>query len=102
MPFGISTAQAFLQRALDMVLTQFKWKTCLVYLNDVIIYSNRIKDHIERVDEILTAFNDAGVTLKMSVLHKEIRVPWALQLSRDARSRYNQCQVCHGRRPSYQ
>ena len=66
MPFGLSTAPASFQRALDMVLTQFKWKTCLVYLDDVIIFSNSVEEHIRHVDEILTALEEAGVTLKIS------------------------------------
>ncbi len=66
MPFGLATAPASFQRALDMILTQFKWKTCLVYLDDVIIFSNSVEDHIRHVDEILTALGEAGVTLKIS------------------------------------
>ena len=49
-----------------MILTQFKWKTCLVYLDDVIIFSNSVEEHIRHVDEILTALEEAGVTLKIS------------------------------------
>ncbi len=66
MPFGLSTAPASFQRALDMILTQFKWKTCLVYLDDVIIFSNSVEEHIKHVDEILTALGQAGVTLKIA------------------------------------
>lgn len=65
MPFGLSTAPASFQRALDMILTQFKWKTCLVYLDDVIIFSKSVEEHIQHVDEILSALKEAGVTLKM-------------------------------------
>ena len=49
-----------------MILTQFKWKTCLVYLDDVIIFSNSVEEHIQHVDEILSALNEADVTLKIS------------------------------------
>jgi len=66
MPFGLSTAPVSFQRALDMILTQFKWKTCLVYLDDVIIFSNSVEEHIQHVDEILFALSEAGVTLKIS------------------------------------
>ena len=49
-----------------MILTQFKWKTCLVYLDDVIIFRNSVEEHIQHVDEIVTALGEAGVTLKIS------------------------------------
>lgn len=48
-----------------MILSRFKWKTCSVYLDDVIIYSNNIKDHLKHVEEILSCLNDAGITLKL-------------------------------------
>lgn len=51
------------KRALDMFLTKFKWKTCLVYMDDVIIYSYSIKEHINNVDEILTSLFGAVVNV---------------------------------------
>ncbi len=66
MPFGLTNAPATFQRGLDMVLSKYKWKTCLVYLDDVIIYSKTVKDHINHVDEVLTCLREAGITLKIS------------------------------------
>ena len=47
-------------------MTRFKWKTCLVYLDDVIIFSKDVDDHIKHADEIITALTEAGVTLKIN------------------------------------
>ena len=69
MPFGLTNAPACFQRALDLVLTKYKWKTCLVYLDDVIIYSNNLDDHVRHVDETLTTLADAGITLKINKCH---------------------------------
>ena len=55
MPFGLTNAPASFQRALDLILTKFKWKTCLIYLDDIIIFSNSVEDHIRHVDEVLQA-----------------------------------------------
>ena len=60
MPFGLTNAPATFQRALDLILTKYKWKTCLVYLDDVIIYSRTPVDHIKHVDEVLTCLSSAG------------------------------------------
>ena len=66
MPFGLTNAPATFQRSLDLIISQFKRRTCLVYIEDVIIYSKSVEDHIRHVDEILTALEEAGVTLKIS------------------------------------
>ena len=75
MPFGLTNAPASFQRALDLILTRHKWKTCLIYLDDVVVYSNSIEEHITHVNEILTCLSEAGVTLKIkkcSFFTKEI------------------------------
>ena len=38
LPFGLRNAPATFQRAIDIILSGFKWKTCLVYLDDVIVF----------------------------------------------------------------
>ena len=37
-----------------------------MYVDDVIIYSKTLDDHIHHVDEILTTLTEAGVTLKIN------------------------------------
>ncbi len=53
MPFGLTHAPATFQRALDILLSGVKWQFCLVYLDDVIIYSNSEREHIDHVDQVL-------------------------------------------------
>ena len=65
MPFGLTNAPATFQRALDVILGKFKWKTCLVYIDDIIIFSKSVDEHIHHVDEILSALRASGVTLKI-------------------------------------
>ncbi len=55
MPFGLMNALATFQRALDIILAPFKWQTCLVYLDDIIIFSKCIEDHIDHADLVLRA-----------------------------------------------
>ena len=49
-----------------MILSRIKWRTCLVYIDDLIIYSKSFEDHLRHADEILTALEEVGVTLKIS------------------------------------
>ena len=64
MPFGLKNAPATFQRALDMILSGYNWKTCLVYIDDVIIYSRTGEDHLRDVDSVLQVLKQAGVSLK--------------------------------------
>jgi hypothetical protein len=38
LPFGLRNALATFQRTLDIILSGIRWKTCLVYLDDVIVF----------------------------------------------------------------
>lgn len=55
--------------ALYNLLNMYKWNTCLFYLDDVIIFSNTVEDHISNVDEILTTLHEAVVSLKINKCH---------------------------------
>lgn len=69
MPFGLTNAPATFQRALDVILSAFTWKTCIVYLDDVVIFSKDIEAHIRDVDKILTIMESAGLTLNIAKCH---------------------------------
>ena len=69
MPFGLRNAPATFQRAIDIILSGLKWRTCLVYLDDIIIYSTSREDHFHHVDEVLTTLRDAGLSLKLKKCH---------------------------------
>lgn len=65
MPFGLSNAPATFQLAIDIILSGVKWKHCLVYLYDVIVFSRNMKDHVKHVDEVLGLLQQAEVTLRL-------------------------------------
>ena len=48
MPFGLATAPATFQRAMELVLAGLTYSICLCYLDDIIIFSNNIGEHCER------------------------------------------------------
>ena len=65
MPFGLRNAPATFRRALDIILGGVRWLTCLIYLDDVIVYSKDAETHLRHVDEVLRLLRRTGVTLKL-------------------------------------
>jgi len=66
LPFGLINAPATFQRAVDMILSGVKSKTCLVHFDDVIVFSRTVKEHITNLDEVSGLLSRAGVSLKAS------------------------------------
>lgn len=66
MPMGLCNSSASFQHALHLLLNKFRWKTCLIYIDDVIIYSKTVEEHISHVDEISSFLVEARVTLKIN------------------------------------
>ena len=66
MPFGLRNAPATFQRTVDIVLSGLTWKSCLVYLDDIIIYSKTMNAHVGHLDEVLTLLGTAGLSLKLA------------------------------------
>jgi len=64
MAFGLTNSPATFQRALDIILSGMTWQTCLVYLDDFIVFSDTLENHMKALDEALTRLGWAGVTLK--------------------------------------
>ena len=64
MPFGLCNAPATFQRLMDLVLDEYKFEFVLVYLDDIIIYSNTFEDHLLHLDSVFKKIQEAGLTLK--------------------------------------
>ena len=43
---------------------KLQWKTLLVYLDDVIIFSKDFESYLERLEEVLLRFEEANLKLK--------------------------------------
>ena len=44
---------------MDLILRGLTWKTCLVYLDDVIVIGKTFEDHLENLKEVLTRIHGA-------------------------------------------
>jgi len=65
MPFGLVNAPATFQRVMDRVLCGIKGMECLVYLDDVIIYSSTFGEHCERLHHVLDRLQRANLKIKL-------------------------------------
>ena len=69
LPFGLCSAPAAFQRAIDMILSRAKWQKVLVYLDDLIIFSSDAESHRSHLDTVLSLLWKHGVTLKAQKCH---------------------------------
>ena len=66
MSFGLSNAPGTFQRLMSLVLSGLCWSTCLVYLDDIIIFSQTVDEHLQRLRDVLQRLKDAGLKIKPS------------------------------------
>ena len=69
MPFGLSNSPATFQRVMEIALSGLQWLTCIIYLDDVIVYGRDVPDHLERLREVLGRIRQANLKLKPSKCH---------------------------------
>lgn len=67
--FGLCNAPATFQRAVDNILAGVKWQTCLVNLDDVIVFSRSLEQHLVHLDQVLHLLKESGVSLEPSKCH---------------------------------
>lgn len=68
LPFGICNGPASFSRLMDdAVLADLTWKTCLAYLDDVIVYAPTWTTHLQRIREVFERIRRAGLKLKPSI-----------------------------------
>ena len=75
MPYRLCNAPATFQRLMQNCLGELNLTYALVYLDDVIVYSNTEEDHLHRLQAVFEWFHEHGLKLKpskCSVLRKQI------------------------------
>ena len=64
MPMGLKSAPMTFQRVMKLALQGLQWQSCLIYLDDVVIFSKTFDEHIERLSTVLDRIRTAGLKLK--------------------------------------
>lgn len=64
MPFGLVNAPATFQMVMNMILKGLTWKHCLVYIDDIIVWSDNFDNHLKHLDLVFQRLRKANLTLK--------------------------------------
>lgn len=62
--FGLTNAPSLFQSLMNLVLAGVLWRTCLVYVDDVIVMVESVEQMAERLEEVLGRFRNASLKLK--------------------------------------
>ena len=63
---GLVNAPATFQRLMQKVMGDLHLKECLLYLDDIIVFSSSFQEHLQRLDRVFERLYDAGLKLKPS------------------------------------
>ena len=63
MPFGLCNAPATFQRLMENCLGDLNMQSCLIYHDDIVVYSKTLDEHVERLSLVFDRLIDAGLKL---------------------------------------
>ena len=66
MPFGLTNAPALFQRLMETCLGDLNLHWCIIYLDDIVIFSKDLASHLERLKAVFQKLEEAGLKLKPS------------------------------------
>lgn len=73
MPFGLMNAPSTFQRVMDNVLRDLIGTVCLVFLDDIIVYSTSLQEHMENLKKVFDRLRESNLKIqldKSEFLHK--------------------------------
>ncbi len=69
MPFGLMNAPATFQRLMTTVLGDLNFTSVLLYLDDIVVFSSTVDEHIQRLQCVFSRLQEHGLKLKPAKCH---------------------------------
>ena len=69
LPFGLCNGPSTFQRVMELALRGLQWITCLIYIDDIIVFAKTEEEHLARLGEILNRIQSANLKLKPGKCH---------------------------------
>ncbi|MCG8034214.1 MAG: retroviral-like aspartic protease family protein, partial [Candidatus Thiodiazotropha taylori] len=69
MPFGLCNGPPTFQRLVEHVLSNLHWKICLLYIDDIIVFSKTFEEHVERLNQVLARIKSANLKIAPKKCH---------------------------------
>ena len=79
MPFGLTNSGASFQRLMGHILRGLEYRFALTYIDDIVIFSISIEEHLTDLEEVFRRLRDANVKLnpeKCSFVKQRIVYSW--------------------------
>jgi len=66
MPFGLCNAGASFERLIDILFSGLHLDVCLVYVDDIVVFSTTVEEHFKRLVRVFARLREAKLKLKPS------------------------------------
>lgn len=64
MPFGLKNAPSTFQRMMNFVLKQHINKICVIYMDDILVFSTSIEEHFDNLNKVFNKLNEYGLKVQ--------------------------------------
>lgn len=65
MPFGVCNGPATFQRLMQVTMSDLIFRILLVYLDDILVFSETFEQHLERLETVLKRLAETGLKVKL-------------------------------------
>ena len=69
MPVGLCNSPGTFQRLMEACLAEANFDILLIYLDDILVFSSSIEDHLNRLDYVFSRFKAHGLRMKLTKCH---------------------------------
>jgi hypothetical protein len=66
LPFGLATSPGAFQKVMNTVLAGLNWVQCMVYLDDILVFSSTFEQHLATLEKIFQRLLKANLKIKLS------------------------------------